>query len=220
MDTEQRFRIPLAKEGLPFVVPLVGVTIALWLIGWKIPAAIVGAAALFVIYFFRDPERKAPRIAGALLSAADGRVTAIEEVAHPAFPESRARRISVFLSLFSVHINRSPIAAQVEAVEYRPGEFFSATREESAEKNERNRIQLRNGPLRIVVDQIAGVIARRIVCTCKVGDTVEQGQRIGLIRFGSRTDVYVPLDAEVRVKKGMKVRGGETVLAVLPAVKE
>ncbi len=220
MDAEQRFRIPLAKEGLPFILALVGLTVVLCLIGWKIPAAFAGAAVLFVLYFFRDPERKPPRIAEAVLSAADGRVTAIEESEHPAFPEGRARRISVFLSLFSVHINRSPITAQVEDIEYRPGAFLSATRDESAEKNERNRIQLRNGSLRIIVDQIAGVIARRIVCSCKVGDMVAQGQRIGLIRFGSRTDVYVPLNAEVRVKKGMKVRGGETVLAILPAPRE
>ena len=215
METEPHFRLPVAHDGWRFIVPLVGLAVIFLLIKLSILALVAGVLAGVVIYFFRDPERRPPRIAGAIVSAADGRVTHIEEVAHDAFPGGRARRVSVFLSLFSVHINRSPIEARVEKTEYRPGRFHSALLEESARENERNRIVFRNGRFGVVVDQIAGVIARRIVCSCQVGDTVAQGERIGLIRFGSRTDVFMPLEAEIRVKKGRKVRGGQTVLAIL-----
>jgi phosphatidylserine decarboxylase len=220
METEQRFRLPFARDGWRFFLPLVALAVILFVVGWKIAAAVVAVAALFVAYFFRDPERKPPRIAGAIVSAADGRVSVIEEVEHPAFPGGRARRISVFLSLFSVHVNRSPIAGQVESVEYRPGRFHNAFLEASARENERNRIQFRNSSYGVVVDQIAGVLARRVLCYCHAGDTVAQGERIGLIRFGSRTDTFLPLEAEVRVKKGMRVHGGESVLAIMPTLKQ
>ena len=219
METEQRFRLPVSREGWRFILPLGAVTVVLLLIGWYPVAVLAGVLTLSVVYFFRDPERKPPRIVGAVLSAADGRVTAIEEVENDAFPGRRARRISVFLSLFSVHVNRSPIEGRVESIEYHPGHFLSATREDSATKNERNRVQVRNCKLRVIVDQIAGVVARRIVCSCQTGDTLAQGERIGLIRFGSRTDTYFPMEAEVRVRKGMKVRGGQTVLAIYPSEK-
>jgi phosphatidylserine decarboxylase len=215
METEQRFRLPVARDGWRFIVPLVGVALVLFLVGWRGSAAGVGLLAMMVLYFFRDPERKPPRIAGAIVSAADGRVTDIEEVEQAAFPGGRARRISVFLSLFSVHVNRAPVEGRIESVEYRPGRFHSALHEESARENERNRIAFRNGKFSVIVDQIAGVIARRVICSCQTGDTVAQGERIGLIRFGSRTDTFLPLEAEVRVKKGMTVRGGQTVLAIL-----
>jgi phosphatidylserine decarboxylase len=215
METQPRFRLPVAGEGWRFILPLAGVALVLVLVGWSGVAAVPGLLAVMAIYFFRDPDRKPPRIAGAIVSAADGRVTDIEDAEHPAFPGGRAQRISVFLSLFSVHINRAPVGGRVESVEYRPGRFHSALHEDSARENERNRIALRNGKCGIIVDQIAGVIARRVVCSLHVGDTIAQGDRIGLIRFGSRTDVYLPLEAEVRIRKGMKVRGGETVLAIL-----
>jgi len=166
---------------------------------------------------FRDPERKPPRIDGAIVSAADGRVATVEQVEHDGFPGGQAWRISVVLSLFDVHINRSPIAGRVESVEYRPGRFHNAFFEIAARENERNRIRVQNGAVAVVIDQIAGVLARRIFCSCRAGDTVAQAQRIGLIRFGSRTDVFLPVEANVRVKKGMKVHGGETVLAILKA---
>jgi phosphatidylserine decarboxylase len=179
-------------------------------------AASAGILALFILYFFRDPERRSPGIDGAIVSPADGRVTAIEEIDHPAFPGGRARRVSTFLSIFSVHVNRSPITGCVQAIEYRPGRFLNAMSERSATQNERNRLQLRNGSYGVVVDQIAGAIARRIVCQCQVGDYLQRGERIGLIRFGSRCDTYFPLEAELHVKRGMKVLGGETVLAIMP----
>jgi len=216
MATQGGLRFPVAKDGLRFFAPIAAIAAVLLLFGWTIPAALVGILALGILYFFRDPERRTPRILGAIVSPADGRVTAIEEVEHPAFPGGRARRVSTFLSIFNVHVNRSPVAGSVQAIEYRPGRFHNALSEKSARENERNRLLLANGAIPVVVDQIAGAIARRIVCSCCVGDTLERGQRIGLIRFGSRCDTYFPLKADVRVRKGMRVRGGETVLAILP----
>lgn len=214
METPSRFRLPIVRDGWRFILPFAVAALVLLAVGWNTTAGVAGVMALIIAFFFRDPERKPPRIDGALVAPADGRVTAIEEVQHDGFPGGRARRISIFLSLFNVHVNRSPLAARIEAVDYRPGRFHSALNEASCRENERNRIQFRNGSFGVFVDQIAGVIARRIVCSCGVGDSVEKGQRIGLIRFGSRTDTFLPLEADVRVKKGMRVRGGETVLAI------
>jgi len=214
MEAERRFRLPVARDGWKFVLPLAVVAILLFVLGWKSVAGGVGVLALFVLYFFRDPERKPPNIVGAIVSAADGRVATIEEVENPIDPARRVRRISVILSLFNVHVNRSPVGGKVESVEHRPGRFHNAFLEASAKENERNRIHFRNSAFDVVVDQIAGVLARRVICSCDAGDTVAQGERIGLIRFGSRTDIYLPLEAEVRVRKGMNVRGGESVLAI------
>jgi len=221
METDKRFPLPIAYGGWSFILPSAVLALALFLVawetgaaGWKVGATVAVGATLLVLYFFRDPQRKPPRIAGAIVSPADGRVTAIEEVEHGGFPDSRARRISVFLSVFNVHVNRSPVEARVESVEYRPGRFRNAMSEASARENERNTIHLRNGLFGVFVDQIAGILARRVVCCCQTGDTVAQGQRIGVIRFGSRVDTFFPVEADVRVKKGMKVRGGETVLAI------
>lgn len=215
METTKRFRLPIAFGGWWFILPLAGLALVLFLVGWEVGGAAAVGATLLMLYFFRDPERKPPRIAGAIVSPADGRVTAVEEVEHGGFPGGRARRISIFLSLFNVHVNRSPVKARVESVEYRPGRFRNAMSEASARENERNTIHFRDGPFGVFVDQIAGVLARRVVCCCQPGDTVSQGERIGLIRFGSRVDTFLPIEANVRVKKGMKVRGGETVLAIL-----
>ncbi|KPL06962.1 hypothetical protein AMJ85_09980 [candidate division BRC1 bacterium SM23_51] len=215
METDKRFRLPIASGGWQFILPLAVLTVVLFLVGWKVGGVVAAGATLLVLYFFRDPERKPPRIVGAIVSPADGRVTAIDEVEHGDFPNGRARRISIFLSLFNVHVNRSPVEARVVSVEYRPGRFRNAMSEASARENERNTIHLRNGFLGVYIDQIAGILARRVVCCCQRGDTVAQGQRIGLIRFGSRVDTFLPTEADVRVKRGMKVRGGETVLAIL-----
>jgi len=214
METDSGFRLPIARDGWRFILPFGLAALVFLGVGWHTPAGVMAITALSIALFFRDPERKPPRIEGALVAPADGRVTAIEEVEHEGFPGGRARRISIFLSLFNVHVNRSPVDGTVQTVQHRPGRFRNALSEVSARENERNRIELRNGAFSIVVDQIAGVIARRIVCDCAAGDTVAKGQRIGLIRFGSRTDTFLPLEADVRVKKGMRVRGGETVLAI------
>ena len=158
--------------------------------------------------FFRDPERVIPQTPGAVVSPADGRVHEIEM-------EAGCRRISIFLSVTDVHVNRAPYAGKVTGVIYKPGRFVPAYRSEASRENESNRITI-DGPHAVIgVKQIAGILARRIVCRARPGDVLERGQRYGLIRFGSRTDLFLPADADVVAQIGDKVRGGETILAHL-----
>ncbi len=178
---------------------------------WAVVPLIVGA---FFVWFFRDPGRQVPATAGAIVSAADGKVTYIGPVETAAGPRTR---ISVFLSVFDVHVNRAPVAGVVRKVDYRPGKFLNALRAESAEVNEQNTVTLEGEGQTVVFKQIAGVLARRIVFSKEVGDAVARGERVGLIKFGSRTDVIFDTQSDVQVKIGDHVRGGETVLAVLRA---
>jgi phosphatidylserine decarboxylase len=174
---------------------------------------------VFVLSFFRDPERDVPDDPAALLSPADGTVTHIDEVDEPDFPGGRALRVSLFLSVFNVHVNRMPRAARVVGLRYFPGDFLYANHPDCFARNEQLWIDLEEPgtarPLR--VKQISGVAARRIVCWLKVGEAVPAGERFGMIKFGSRTEVYLPADTpvELRVKVGDKVAGGSTVLARL-----
>ncbi len=173
--------------------------------GW---AVLFFLLASFVAYFFRDPERTPPSGPGAVAAPADGRIIAIED------SENGGQMIGIFLAIYDVHINRSPVAGAIRKIEYRPGKFLAAFNKKAAEANEQNAfdIQAESGENFRVV-QIAGVAARRIVCWKKVGDILDRGQRIGLIQFGSRTDLYLPPGYEITVKKGDKVRGGETIVA-------
>lgn len=181
-------------------------------------AAVAAADVLLaaaVLWFFRNPERTPPEGEGLLLAPADGRVTAVGEAEAPHFPGGCARRVSIFLSIFDVHVNRVPCAGRVESVERTPGRFLNALRERSAVENERNVVTLAETPFgRVAVAQIAGAIARRIVCRLAPGDRVEAGQSFGMLKFGSRTDVYLAPDAPVElcVKPGDRVRAGETVI--------
>lgn len=210
-------RLPIAAEGRIFVAaPLGGALLALGAGGvlgmaslsWAGGALLLGSG--FCAFFFRDPERVPPAEEGDLLLApADGRVT---EVGPAGEGEPGNQRVSIFLSLFDVHVNRAPAAGQVSAVRYREGAFRAAFRKDAAQRNERNELELNTerGPVR--VRQIAGVAARRIVCRARVGDRLNAGERFGLIRFGSRTDVVVPPGVSWRVRRGDHVRGGVTVL--------
>lgn len=169
--------------------------------------------ALFFLWFFRDPERRIPAGAGDIVSPADGVVTEadwIETAGGSRF------RISIFLNVFDVHVNRSPAAGVVKAVEYREGAFLNAMKPESGLLNEQTLVVIDAGAYEISFKQIAGLLARRIVCKVKVGDRLERGQRVGMIKFGSRTDVLMPAEAVPRVRTGTRVKGGSTVLAVLP----
>lgn len=177
---------------------------------WAILPLLVCA---FILWFFRDPERRVPAVAGAIVSAADGKVTSIDTVEIEGRPRTR---ISVFLSVFDVHINRSPVAGVIRKVEYRKGRFLNALRAESAEVNEQNTVAVEGDGRTVVFKQIAGILARRIVFTKKPGDAVARGERVGMIKFGSRTDVIFETKADIRVKIGDYVRGGETVLALVP----
>lgn len=175
-------------------------------------------ALAFLLYFFRDPERVIPTDPGAIVAPADGTVADIGECEEPRFLNARALRIGIFLSVFDVHVNRAPVAGRVAYLEYRRGRFVSALREACARENENNSIGLVTEEVpggRVLVRQIAGAIAQRIVCDCRVDGELARGQRIGMIKLGSRTELYVPAQVplELRVKVGDKVRGGETVLA-------
>lgn len=209
-------RLPIAAEGRVFVmVPLSGAVLALGagrIAGIEALAWVGGALLLgggFCAFFFRDPERRTPDDRDVLLAPADGRVT---EVGPAGEGEPGIQRVSIFLSLFDVHVNRAPTGGHVVAVRYREGAFRAAFRKDAAQDNERNELELRTERGLVRVRQIAGVVARRIVCRARVGDRLDAGERFGLIRFGSRTDLLVPPGVSLRVRRGDRVRGGVTVL--------
>jgi len=202
-------RVCVASEGLVFVLPLAGATVLSAMVGWW---GVMGGGAVLTVgvaLFFRDPERIIPPTPETIVSPADGRV--MEIVAE----NSQTRRISIFLSLWDVHINRAPYSGVVQNVVYTPGKFLAAYRQEASWVNEANTVTIADHGREFMVKQIAGVLARRIVCRVRPGDTLEKGQRYGLIRFGSRTDLLLPATAEIVVQVGDVVRGGETILAFL-----
>ncbi|MBO0912527.1 MAG: phosphatidylserine decarboxylase family protein, partial [Acidobacteria bacterium] len=176
---------------------------------WAAIPVLVGA---FFLWFFRDPERRIPSDAGAVVSPADGRVTEVGEVK---LRGTNWKRISIFLNVFNVHVNRSPVSGVVSGAQYQPGRFRSAMNPASAESNEQNTVTIEGHGERVILRQIAGLLARRIVFTKKVGDRLERGERVGLIKFGSRTDVFLDPAAEVTVKVGDRVHGGSSILAFL-----
>ena len=206
-------KLPVAREGWPFVAVPAVVAGALLLLGRRFGALPFAAAAAAALGFFRDPERDVPVLPSAVLAPADGRVTdvgdAVDSFVGPAV------RVSIFLSPLDVHVNRAPIAGVVADTVYRPGKFVAAYRPE-AEDNESCTVHIQGDGVRVTVTQIAGVVARRIVCRVGAGDALEAGARIGMIRFGSRTDCYMPRGTDVRVRSGDRVVGGVTVVGVLP----
>ena len=202
-------RVRVASEGWVFVLPLAGVTVLSALVGWWGVTGVGLVLTVGVALFFRDPERSIPQTPETIVSPADGRVMEI-------VPENaQTRRISIFLSLWDVHINRAPYGGVVQSVVYTPGKFLAAYRQEASLVNEANTVVIADHGREFIVKQIAGVLARRIVCRVRPGDTLEKGQRYGLIRFGSRTDLLLPATAEIAVQVGDVVRGGETILAFL-----
>jgi phosphatidylserine decarboxylase len=207
--------LPIAPEGWGFIlVPLVLAGLVAWG-GWLKLAIAFAGLAVFMAFFFRDPERTAPAVPGAILAPADGKVVAIRATENDPFVGA-AQTVSIFLSPLDVHVNRSPFAGLVVDVQYRPGAKMAAYRPEASEQNERTVIAIQGEAVRIVVSQIAGVLARRIVCRVRAGDKLAAGERFGLIKFGSRTDLVMPAGVRLRVQKGDRVRGGETVVGVLP----
>ncbi|HET7188565.1 MAG TPA: phosphatidylserine decarboxylase family protein [Gemmatimonadaceae bacterium] len=182
----------------------------LWLL-----AFVLTLLALWVAYFFRDPERSGPRGEQVVIAPADGKVVLIQEVDEPTFMSGRAKRISIFMNVFNVHVNRYPVSGTVRYVKYNPGKFLNAAVEKSSLENEQMSVGIETGRTRILVRQIAGLIARRIVTYSKEGEQVEQAQRMGLIRFGSRVDVFLPLDAVVKAQIGDMTVAGTTVIAEL-----
>ncbi len=209
-------RSPIVREGIPYVLVLALITLlAFW---WNPWLGLFGLVLTgFVAFFFRDPERTIP-LGEVVVSPADGRVMSVARVYEPRFLGGEATVVTIFLSIFNVHLNRAPIAGRVAYQEYVPGKYLVAYAEKASEINERNYLGLEaEGGRRVLVVQIAGLVARRIVCWSKVGDTLRTGERFGLIKFGSCTQVYLPPDVIVTVRPGETVRGGLSVIGRLPS---
>jgi len=220
IDTIMSIFVPIHRDGYKFVVGFAVVTLIL--IKVSEPLGWFGIlATIWCAYFFRDPERFPPDRSNVVVAAADGRISAIESMTPPKeldLDDEKRVRISIFLSVFDVHINRAPVAGKIRKLEYVPGKFLNAELDKASEENERQCLTLETDKgVRVGCIQIAGLIARRIVTFVNEGDTVSAGERFGLIRFGSRTDVYLPPGCEPLVKVGQTAIGGETVLADLRA---
>lgn len=213
----QNSKIPIAREGVPFIAPLLAISILLWILQLPFLAGVFFLLALFVLYFFRDPERSIPPGEEAVLSPADGTVIQVRPCREERFLKGPALQISVFMSLFNVHVNRNPLSGRIADTAYSPGRFLRANLDQASSTNEQNALLIETVKgTRIVVVQVAGLIARRIVCWVRKGDCVERGRRFGLIRFGSRLDVYLPETARVQVQPGQKTTAGQTILGILP----
>ncbi len=205
----------MVKEGYKFAAGPIVLGIAALFLGWHVLALQIAAFVLlalgtFILYFFRDPERVIPSDASTIVSPADGRVL---EVIDEKFDGRAGKRITIFLAVWNVHVNRTPLEGKIARIEYRPGKFQMAMRKTASAENEQNVIYLDTAHGQIVFKQIAGMIARRVVLWKKSGDQVERGERIGIVRFGSRMDVWLPLEAAIIVKPGDHVAGGSSILA-------
>lgn len=208
----------MVRDGYIYALSLLVVAAALvWFTGAWAWASLPLLLAAFFLWFFRDPHRAIPAGNGVIVSPGDGLVT---ETASISTPEGPRQRISIFLSVFNVHVNRAPISGTVSSVHYQKGQYLNAMNPASAERNEQSIVTLHgtgaDAGLEVTFKQIAGLLARRVVCRCTKGQQVERGERVGLIKFGSRVDVLLPASAELRVKVGDRVKGGATVLAVAP----
>jgi phosphatidylserine decarboxylase len=191
------------------------VTALLFAFGWKNVGFVSLLLTLFVLFFFRDPERSVPEGKGVVVSPADGKVIVVKDIYEPDYLKQDVKQISIFLSVFNVHVNRTPYGGMVEAVKYNPGRFHVASVDKASLDNEQTAMVIVNGKDKILVKQIAGLIARRIVCHAKPGDTLKTGERYGLIRFGSRVDIFLPKDADLKVKVGDRIKGAQDIIGVL-----
>ena len=208
--------VPFAKEGFPFIGVAAGLTlIAAWL-GWTPVAVAMAILTLFVSWFFRNPRRVVPQGPGLVVAPGDGKVLAVEEEFEPRYLKERAVRISIFLNVFDVHINRIPCHGIIENVQYQPGLFLVASKPHATLQNEQNAVMIKTVEgAKVLCVQVAGLIARRIVCWVNPKDRAVRGERYGLIRFGSRMDTYVPAGTAIRIAVGERVKGGETILGEL-----
>jgi phosphatidylserine decarboxylase len=208
----------MVRDGLYYGISLLVVAVIVWFgTHWVSLTAIPVLLAAFFLWFFRDPEREIPAGDGVIVSPGDGKVEEAEWIETTA---GSRFRVSIFLSVFDVHVNRVPISGKVTLMEYREGQFLNAMNPESAILNEQTLIVIEDGKHSVSFKQIAGLLARRILCDVKTGDMVQRGQRMGMIKFGSRVDVLMPADVELRVKPGDRVKGGSSVLGVLPGYGE
>ncbi len=208
--------IPFAKEGIPFIGAAAGVTLLAGWLGWIFVAVGAAILTLFVSWFFRNPSRVVPQGPRVVVAPGDGKVIAIQEEFEPRFIKASSIRISIFLNVFDVHINRLPCEGIIEDVQYQPGLFLVASKPDATLRNEQNALMIRTAQdAKVLCVQVAGLIARRIVCWISPGDRAVRGERFGLIRFGSRMDTFFPVGTAVKVAVGDRVKGGETILGVL-----
>lgn len=207
-------KISIRKESLPYII-ILGIISIISFYFVPLLAIIPFIFLLFVIYFFRDPRRTISSNESQFLSPADGRVMEITEINEDSFIKGKAIKVSIFLSIFNVHINRSPISGTIKYSSYRPGKYLPAFKSHASEINERNTIGIENDRTKVLVHQITGFVARRIVCWSKKGDILTQGNKFGLIKFGSCTEIIVPFDVDIKVKVGDIVRGGITIIGVI-----
>ena len=198
----------IVKDAFRFLIPLLVSSVLAFVLGLYPAAFLVMLLAAFVAFFFRNPKREIPSDPSVIVSPADGRVVKVERV-------GSVTKLSIFLSIFDVHVNRSPIAGCIEAIDYKKGKFKAAFNHAASVENERNVIMVAQGDIQLVFTQIAGIVARRIVCWKRVGDTVAKGELVGLIRFGSRVDVLFPAGTEATVGPGVRVRGGSSAIGVI-----
>jgi phosphatidylserine decarboxylase len=215
-DTGPARRNPIAAPGYPLILAGV-VLLFLGLVGgwpWLTGLGLVSAG--FFAYFFRDPERLIPSEPGAIVAPADGKVVRVDEVQEPEFLQGPARRVAIFMNVFDVHVNRAPMAGVVKEMRHRPGQYQAAFRPEAAQQNEQQALVLEHGVgQRLLMVQIAGLLARRIISFVKPGQQLTRGERLGMICFGSRVDLYLPPEAEIFVKVGDRVKAGSSILAQL-----
>lgn len=200
----------MVREGFKFAVPPLALGLLAFVLGWPWVGGVLVFLGAFVLYFFRDPERKPPTDPDAVVSPADGRVV---EIVDESWEGKPGRRISIFLSVWDVHVNRAPVEGVIRKVEYRPGRFYAALRARASAENEQNVIRISSPRGEMVFKQIAGWIARRVLCWKREGESVALGERVGMIRFGSRVDVWLPPQAEITVRRGQHMAGGSDVLA-------
>ena len=206
----------VVRERLPFLIGVTVLTAAVALLNIAWLTVVVGALALQTFWFFRDPDRIIPAGEGLIVSPADGKIIAVSEVKEERFLKDRAIKVSIFLNLFDVHVNRIPCSGRIRGIVYQPGKYLAANKDLASTENEQNAILLETpSGVKIVFVQVAGLVARRIVCWTKEGDEVERGARFGMIRFGSRTDLFLPLGTEIKVTPGQKVKGGASVIGIL-----
>ncbi len=206
--------IPLAKEGIPFILIGAGLTLGAWMIGGTWFTGFFGVVTLFITWFFRNPARTIPPGENLIVSPGDGMVVAVESEFEHRYLKEQSIRISIFLNVFDVHINRMPVGGTVHDIVYQPGKFMMANQPEASSGNEQNAVMIETPTQqRVLCVQVAGLLARRIVCWVQPGETAVPGERFGLIRFGSRMDTYFPVNSRIRVKVGDCVKGGESILA-------
>lgn len=212
-ESPSRFAFPVASAGYPLIFAAAFATGVLALLQLRAPALIGLAVTFFIAFFFRDPDRVVPISEGAIISPADGRVVIAGKADHTLFYDGSCQKVSIFMSVFNVHVNRIPHEGQIEKIAYHPGKFVNASLDKASEGNERNAVfMITDRGQRFCVVQIAGLIARRIICHIQAGETIHRGRRFGLICFGSRLDVYLPPEASLTVAVGDRVKAGTSII--------